>query len=218
MDENYQAGRVGLRKANEKGLPVIIMEPLLGGKLATGLPPKALKLFREADAGRSAAAWGLYWLWDQPEVTVVLSGMNAMEQLADNLKAAEEAGPGMLSEKESAVYGPVIAALRESDKVPCTGCNYCMPCPEGVNIPGCFASYNTLYTMGFVAGLTQYITSTGANRRREQNLASNCVQCGACEKQCPQNIKIPEKLAEVKKRMEPWWFRGLMRLIRRVMA
>ena len=218
MDENYQAGRAGLRRANEKGLAVIVMEPLLGGKLATGLPSKALKLFEETVADRSAASWGLRWLWDQPEITVVLSGMNSARQLADNLKTAEEAKPGMLSEKETAVYEPVIAVLRESYKVPCTGCNYCMPCLSGVNIPGCFAAYNTSYAMGFISGITQYVTSTGANRPGNQNLASNCVKCGACEEKCPQHIKISESLTAVKKRMEPWWFKSVLRIARVFMS
>ena len=206
MGENDQAGRVGLRKAYEKGMPVMIMEPLLGGKLATGLPAKAAQLFKEADANRSAAAWAFRWLWNQPEVAVVLSGMNTMEQLDDNLKAAEGAKHGMLSEKEAAVFAPVVAALREAYKIPCTGCNYCMPCPKGVNIPGCFAAYNTSYVMGFIAGLIQYTTSTGANHAEKQNRANHCVNCGACEKSCPQHIGIPQSLAAVKKRMEPFWF------------
>ena len=218
MDENYQAGRAGLHRAHEKGLPVIIMEPLLGGKLATGLPSKAMKLFRDADIDRSAASWGLRWLWNQSEVTVVISGMNSLEQLVDNLKTAEEAKPGMLSDEESAVFAPVVATLRESYKIPCTGCNYCMPCPAGVNIPDCFAAFNTSYAMGFIAGITQYITSTGANRVKRQYMASNCVKCGACEKRCPQHIKVSTSIADVKKRMEPWWFMGVMKLIRKFMA
>ena len=218
MDENYQAGRAGLRKAHEKGVPVIIMEPLLGGKLATGLPQKAQRLLREADPDRSAASWALRWLWDQPEVSVVLSGMNSGEQLQDNLKTAEEAKHGMLSEEESAVFVPVIAALREAYKVPCTGCNYCMPCPNGVNIPGCFAAYNASYAMGFVAGITQYLTSTGANHPEKQNRAKNCVSCGACEEKCPQHIEISKSLGAVKKRMEPFWFDPLLSVVRKFMA
>jgi predicted aldo/keto reductase-like oxidoreductase len=216
MDENYQAGRAGLRRAHEKGLPAVIMEPLLGGKLATGLPPKAVRLLKEAGAGRSAASWALRWLWDQPEVTVVLSGMNGMEQLEDNLKTAGEAAPGSLTDRERAVFAPVTAALREAYKVPCTGCNYCMPCPNGVNIPGCFAAYNTSYAMGFVSGITQYLTGTGLNRPERQCRAKNCVKCGACEKKCPQHIGIAKSLEAVTKRMEPFWFAPVLWLVRRV--
>jgi len=205
MDENYQAGRAGLRKAHEKGMPVIIMEPLLGGKLANGLPPKATRLFRNANEERSPASWALSWLWNQPEVSVVLSGMNSMDQLNDNLATAMTAKPGMLSEAEAAVFAPVISSFREAYKVPCTGCNYCMPCPHRVNISGCFAAYNTYCTMGLIPGFTQYITGTGANHPEKQTMARNCVGCGACEEKCPQHIGIAKALKDVKKRMEPFW-------------
>jgi len=217
MDENYQAGRTGLKKAHEKGLPVIIMEPLLGGKLATGLPAAALKIFTGTGETRSAASWALRWLWNQPEVTVVLSGMNAADQLTDNLKTAETATPGMLQEKEAAVYRPVIAALREAYKVPCTGCNYCMPCPQGVDIPNCFAAYNTSYAMGYVSGLTLYVTSTGVNNPEKNHSARKCVKCGACEQKCPQHIEVSKSMTAAAKRLEPFWFRGIMWLVRKIL-
>ena len=215
MDENYQAGKAGLRKAHEKGLPVIVMEPLLGGKLATGLPKKALKIFSDTGEDRSAASWALRWLWNQPEVSVVLSGMNSADQLEDNLKTAENAKPGMLQEKEKAVYAPVIAALREAYKVPCTGCNYCMPCPNGVNIPNCFSAYNTSYAMGFVAGITLYVTSMGMNDPQKSQTGKKCVKCGVCEEKCPQKIEISKELVDVTKRMEPFWFGVIMWLARK---
>ena len=218
MDENYQAGRAGLLRAHAKGLPVIVMEPLLGGKLATGLPPKAAKLLQGFDPGRSAASWGLRWLWDQPEVTVVLSGMNGADQLADNMKTAEGSAPGILSEREAEIYASVVGVIRESYKVPCTGCNYCMPCPHGVNIPGCFAAYNTSFALGFIPGITQYLTSTGANHPEKQEFASKCVKCGACEKKCPQHIKVSESLVAVKKKMEPWWFKAALWIVRKIMS
>ncbi|MDR1573949.1 MAG: aldo/keto reductase [Clostridiales Family XIII bacterium] len=217
MDENYQAGRVGLQKAHEKGLPVVIMEPLLGGKLANGLPAKAARCFKEANGDLSAAAWALSWLWNQPEVTVVLSGMNSEEQLNDNIKTAETARPDMLSAREAAAFPPAIAALREAYKIPCTGCNYCMPCPQGVNIPGCFAAYNASYAMGFVTGMLQYITCTGANRPGKNFGGRSCVKCGLCEKKCPQHIAVSGELAAVTRRMEPFWFDTAIRLINMVM-
>ncbi|MDR2295768.1 MAG: aldo/keto reductase [Clostridiales Family XIII bacterium] len=219
MDENHQAGRAGLERAHEKGLPVVVMEPLLGGKLASGLPAKALRCFKEANGDLTAASWALRWLWNLPEVTVVLSGMNGAEQLADNLKTAEDAAPGMLSEREAAVFAPVIAALREAYKVACTGCNYCMPCPQGVNIPGCFAAYNTSYALGFVAGMQQYITGTGANHaERRAGGGRSCVKCGLCEKKCPQRIEIARALEAVTKRMEPFWFKAALAIVRRVLS
>jgi len=208
MDEHYQAGRAGLERAHEKGVPVIIMEPLLGGKLATGLPQKAVKHFREANPERTPADWALRWLWDQPGVNVVLSGMNAMEQLEENIKSAETAKYGMLTEQETAVFAPIMDAIRESYKVPCTSCNYCMPCPHGVNIPGCFSAFNTRYAMGFIPGMTQYVTSTGAQSTQNHARAKFCVDCGACEKKCPQHIDIPKMLKEVDKRIETPLFKA----------
>jgi predicted aldo/keto reductase-like oxidoreductase len=218
MDENYQAGRAGLCKAHEKGLLVVIMEPLLGGKLANGLPPKAASLLKEADTARTPAAWAFQWLWDQPEVSVVLSGMNSMQQLTENLDTAENAKHGMLAEGENAVYAPVIAALREAYKIPCTGCNYCMPCPQGVGIPECFAAYNTSYVMGFISGFIQHMTTIGTNHADKQSSPRNCVACGACEKKCPQHIRISDSLVAVRKRMEPFWFKPALWTMRKFMS
>ena len=216
-DENYQAGKTGLAAAHAKGLTVIIMEPLLGGKLATGLPPKAAGLFRESNGGRSEASWALLWLWNQPEVSVVLSGMNSEEQLEDNLNSAETAKRGMLTDTEAAVYGPVVEVLREAYKVACTGCNYCMPCPNGVNIPVCFAAYNTSFAMGFVAGMTQYLTGMGVNQTGKTNRAVYCSKCGACAGKCPQKINIPESLDAVKKRIEPFWLNPVLWTVQKIM-
>ena len=216
MDENYQAGRSGLRSAYEKGMPVIVMEPLLGGKLATGLPPKAMQLFKQADQDSTAASWALRWLWNQPEVTVVLSGMNSMEQLGENVKTAGAAMRGMMTDGESSVIDSVTVVLREAYKIPCTGCNYCMPCPQTVNIPGCFAAYNTSYAMGFFSGIVLYLTGTGANRPEMQQRPKFCIKCGACEKQCPQHIEIIKQLEAVRRRMEPFWFNAVIWLIQKI--
>lgn len=212
---NYQAGREGLLKAHEMGLPVVIMEPLLGGKLATGLPKAAAQLFREADKSRSPAAWGFRWLWDQEAVTTVLSGMNDDAQLRENLQAAADAVPGMLSDAEQQVYDAVITVFNESYKVPCTGCNYCMPCPNNVNIPGCFAAYNMSYAVGMVSAIQQYATSTGSFSPQDDYAPRQCVQCGVCEKKCPQHIAIPSELENVLKRMEPFWFRAIKAVMSR---
>jgi len=216
MNENYQAGRAGLKKAHELGLPVVIMEPLLGGKLATGLPKKAAKLFRDAAPGQSPASWAFRWLWDQPEVTVVLSGMNGAEQLEDNLSTAKDANTAMPPEMAS-VFAQVTEVFRESYKVPCTGCNYCMPCPHGVNIPGCFAAFNISYAVGFVSGMQQYVTSTGVNRKGNHSGGRQCEKCGECEAKCPQHIGIIKSLESVMRRLEPFWFSGAMKIVSRVM-
>lgn len=205
---NYQAGEDGLKYAHSKGLPVIIMEPLLGGRLASGLPEKAVKVFNNADKSLSSAGWALKWLWNQPEVTVVLSGMNADEQLDENIKIAGSSHAGMMNEKENNAVQEVIGIFNEAYKIPCTGCGYCMPCPKNVNIPGCFSAYNAVYAVGKSSGRQQYMTGTGLVTRTP-SYASLCVKCGKCEKHCPQNIKIRDSLSEVEKHMEPFWFKIL---------
>jgi predicted aldo/keto reductase-like oxidoreductase len=216
-DENFQAGVTGLRKAASLGLPVMIMEPLLGGKLAQGLPGGAAKIFHDTDSAKSNAAWAFNWLFDQKEVTVVLSGMNNEDALRENLALADKAQPGMLSMEEKAVYAKALAAFNEAMKIRCTGCSYCMPCPHGVNIPGSFAAYNTSYFHGLYTGLKQYTTGA-APLSQKPTFASNCVKCGACEKHCPQKLPIRDDLARVKARLEPWWYQMGMHAARRLLG
>ena len=207
---NYQAGTAGLKKAVGKGLPVIIMESLLGGKLATGLPKKAVNLFKAANNNLSPAAWALRWLWNQKEVTVVLSGMNSMSQLEENIKTAQDAVPEMLTVTENGTFESVIKIIEATYKVPCTGCNYCMPCPQNVNIPACFTSYNVSYTAGLVSGITLYVTSTGLINAEKNTAASKCIECGTCERKCPQQIPISKSLKKVTKKMEPFWLKAAL--------
>ena len=202
MNENYQAGRAGLQLAAARGIPVVIMEPLLGGKLATGLPAMARHAFELVEPDRHPATWGLRWLWNQPEVTVVLSGMNDPAQMDGNCAAADAAVPGCLSLDEQAAYEVVREEFGKSYKVPCTGCNYCMPCPKGISIPACFAAYNNSYSIGWYTGMFGYLTSVGANGA-DIHLASDCIECGACKKKCPQHIDIPEELKAVRRRLQP---------------
>ena len=204
-DENFQAGVTGLKKAAQT-MPVMIMEPLLGGRLATGLPKEAVEIFRKANPGLSPAAWGLNWVWNQQEVTLLLSGMNSTAQLEENLRLAGEAGAGMLGEAELDTYRKALAVINRYCKIRCTGCNYCMPCPRGVNIPGCFTAYNSVYSMGYVAGMHQFITSTGLFSEHSSS-PSQCVECGKCEPHCPQKLPIVKHLGEVRRLMEPWWLR-----------
>ncbi|MDR3310976.1 MAG: aldo/keto reductase [Oscillospiraceae bacterium] len=219
VNEHDQAGVAGLRRAHELGLAVIIMEPLLGGKLAAKLPKPAQRVLDGANAklgaDRTPAAWGLRWLWNQPEVTVVLSGMNSEEQLTGNLATADESPAGCLSDAELAVFEPLKAAFRESYKVPCTGCAYCMPCPRGVNIPGVFAAYNARFAHGLIPGMQQYVTGLGLTDRSAKASPRNCVKCRECERKCPQNIEVSARLGEAARVMEPWWFRGALGIVRR---
>ena len=200
IDEHGQAGVEGLKRAAEKHLPVIIMEPLRGGRLADQMPSKAAAVFEEADPSRSPADWGLRWLFDQPDVTVVLSGMNSLNQIEENAAVASETEPGSLTERDFAVYSKVKEVLRRSVKVPCTGCGYCVPCPQGVDIPTCFHSYNTMAADGWYTGLKEYFMCTTMKQR--PSAASACIGCGKCEKSCPQHLPIRRYLAEVKRDME----------------
>ena len=204
-DENFQAGVKGLRAAAAK-MPVMIMEPLLGGKLAVGLPKDAVKIFQKADVNLSPAAWALNWVWNQEEVALLLSGMSAMDQLEENLNLADNAVAGMLGESEKSVYAEVLESVNRACKIRCTGCNYCMPCPVGVNIPGCFSSYNTIYSLGYVEGMKQFITSTGFTSERGSS-PSLCIKCGKCEPHCPQKLPIMKDLITVRRRMEPLFIR-----------
>jgi predicted aldo/keto reductase-like oxidoreductase len=216
-DENFQAGVRGLKKAAAKGLPLIVMEPLLGGRLAAGLPKGAVKRFAEVNPALSPAVWGLRWLWNQEEVTVVLSGMNELSQLRENLAAADAALPGMLGEEEAEAFREVRNIINAANKIPCTGCNYCMPCPRHVNIPGCFAAYNASFSMGMIAGMHQYTTSIGVTSEY-MSAPGLCVQCGACEKKCPQRIPIRPSLEAARKRMEPFWYRWGVSIMRTVLG
>ena len=200
MDEHSQAGIEGLRYASGKGLPVMIMEPLRGGKLVQGLPKEAEKAFERMEPKRTPVDWALRWVWNHPEVTVVLSGMNAEEQVEANCRTASESLPGQLSQKELALYDRVLEILRRNIRVGCTGCGYCQPCPKGVNIPTCFALYNGSYVDGYFNSLREYMMCTTLRRVRAN--AGLCVKCGKCEQHCPQHLPIREELDAVCRRFE----------------
>ncbi len=192
MDEHSQAGRTGLQYAHAKGLPVVIMEPLRGGKLVTMLPEEAKRVFREHPVHRTPAQWALNWLWDQKEVTVVLSGMNSMEMLEENIRTASQAFPGCLTEQDQAVLQRALKAINANMKVGCTGCRYCMPCPKNVDIPGTFSAYNRCFSESKLSGRIEYAMCTAA--RKDPSSASNCIGCGKCEAHCPQHIPIRQEL------------------------
>jgi predicted aldo/keto reductase-like oxidoreductase len=204
-NENFQAGVVGLKAAAAKGIPVFIMEPLLGGKLTRDLPRSVREVFKKARPDWSPAAWGLNWLWNQPEITMILSGMNAMEQLDDNIAMASRAAPSMLSESDLAAFAQARILFNEAYKIKCTGCSYCLPCPRGVNIPGCFAAYNASFAIGLFSALLKYGQTVSYTAKTMRN-AGRCVLCGKCEQHCPQSIPIRDGLTLVKKRLETPWF------------
>ena len=200
LDEHTQAGRKGLLHAHAKGIPVIIMEPLRGGRLVNLLPEKAKKLFEEYKIQRTPAEWGLRWLWNQEEVTVVLSGMNSEAMVNENIRVASDVQTGEQGPEEEALYAQVVKAINESIKVGCTGCGYCQPCPKGVDIPGTFAAYNRWYGEDKWGGFLDYLKCT--TLRKNATAASNCIGCGKCEKHCPQNIQIREELQNAQKALE----------------
>lgn len=200
MDENTQAGRKGLYHAYEKGIPVIIMEPLRGGKLVNNLPAEAEKIFAGHDPKRTPAQWAFRWLWNQKEVTVVLSGMNTDEMVADNIQTASTVEIGELTQKDEQMLQQVVKAINAGMKVGCTACGYCMPCPKGVNIPGTFAAYNRVYSESKFSGMKEYFMSNAL--RKEPTLASQCIGCGKCEKHCPQSISIRRELKNAQKTLE----------------
>ena len=201
LDEVSQAGVKGVKAAAERGIPVVIMEPLRGGKLVNMLPRGALEAMKESGRGWTPAQWGLRWLYDQPEVTVVLSGMNSIEMVEENCRTASEALPGHLTEEDRAVLEVVKKNIREKEKVGCTGCRYCMPCPKGVDIPGIFRCYNAMYTESKGQGRFQFAQTVGLTK--EPAFATQCVQCGKCEQHCPQKIPIRQKLKEADRALRP---------------
>ncbi|MBQ7341080.1 MAG: aldo/keto reductase [Oscillospiraceae bacterium] len=200
MDEHSQAGRKGLNYAHEKGLPVIIMEPLRGGKLVNRLPKDAISLFENHDRHYSPAQWAFRWLWDQKEVTCVLSGMNSMEMVMDNIETAATCQPGDLRPEDQQMLSKVVSAINAKMKVGCTGCGYCMPCPKNVDIPGAFAAYNRLYSEGKFAGLKEHFMCSAA--RQDSTAIYNCIECGKCETHCPQHIEIRQMLKQAKRKLE----------------
>ncbi|MDC7239826.1 MAG: aldo/keto reductase [Spirochaetales bacterium] len=199
LDENYQAGTEGMRYAAERGLGVIIMEPLRGGMLArTELPDELQAIWDRSGTGRSPADWALRHLWNYPEVGVILSGMSTMEQVEENLNTASEAAADSLTPSEREIIADAKAFFHSRIRVDCTNCRYCMPCPQGVYIPEIFWAYNHEALFGDYDKAKFWNTGF----LKEHQRASNCNSCGACEKKCPQNIPIRKHLKDVVARYE----------------
>ena len=186
MDVDFQAGTEGLRYAASKGLAVVVMEPLRGGSLTEPAPKPVEKLWASAPTRRSQADWALQWLWNQPEVSLCLSGMSAMQHVEENAASADRSGVGTLSPEELALVDRVRDAYRALSPIPCTDCQYCQPCPSGVAIPSIFSTYNSAMMYGDHA---RYRTSYNRFMDAEKR-ADNCVECGQCESVCPQQIEI----------------------------
>ncbi len=191
MDEHTQAGRKGLYHAHEKGIPVMIMEPLRGGRLVNNLAAEAKNIFADHPVQHTPAQWAFRWLYNQPEISVVLSGMNSDEMVEDNIKTASETEIGELTQNDEEMLKSVVRAINSKMKVGCTGCAYCMPCPKKVNISGIFSAYNRRYSDSNFAGFKEYVKCTTG---KEYAPASACIGCGKCESHCPQGIEIRKEL------------------------
>ena len=189
MDIEYQAGTKGLEYAADKGLAVVIMEPLRGGQLTLNVPESIDKLWASAAVRRTPADWALQWIWNHPAVSVVLSGMSTMQQVYENLASADRAAAGALSVEELTLVDKVREEYRRLAPVPCTNCKYCMPCPNGVEIADILKYYNDALIYDNLRA-PRFLYGTLSKDKQ----ADNCVECFECEEKCPQGIPIAEQL------------------------
>ncbi len=215
LDENTQAGKRGLLAAAEKGVPVVIMEPLRGGKLVN-IPSKAKEEMERSGREYSPAEWGLRWLWNQPQVTCVLSGMNSMDMVKENIRIADSTDADSFTPEDFKVIEAVKKIIREKEKVGCTGCRYCMPCPKGVDIPGTFYYYNLMY-MEAKKSAARFEFAQNIGIRKTPGFATQCIGCGKCEQHCPQHINIREKLVEADHALRPLPYKVGINIARKFM-
>ncbi len=198
IDENYQAGKEGIRYASSQGVGVAIMEPLRGGTIVKNVPKEVQEIWDEAVIKRSPVEWALRYLWDLKEVDIVLSGMTMFDDLYQNLKIAEQGLANTLTITEKELIREVRTTYRGRKKIDCTQCGYCMPCPSGVNIPGNFEQLNHAY-------MFQDVENPRMNYfmlLKESERASNCIECGDCERLCPQMVSIQKNLKKVCEKFE----------------
>jgi len=192
MDVNEQAGRRGVEYAAGKGMAIVVMEPLRGGKLSKEPPESVAKILAGAPRRLKAVEWAWRWIWNQPEISVALSGMSTMEQVVENVALADRYAVGNLSAGEMKLYDKIRKAYNSLSPVPCTGCRYCMPCPNKVEIPRIFQMYND--AVMYDDTRTSQMMYSGPFAFQSDQRADNCVECGECLEKCPQNIDIPEWL------------------------
>ncbi len=202
LDERRQAGTAGLEYAASKGLGVVVMEPLRGGKLAVKIPEKAMEIWKEKPE-RSPAAWALSWVWNRPEITVVLSGLSEKSHMDETLALAAEVKPGMLSDGELKLVARVRDAYKAAGAVDCTSCRYCLPCPFGVAIPEVFDLYNEWKTIRHTFGQRVfYLSTVGSVLSGQSGLASKCTSCGVCLEKCPQSLPISDLMQSISREYE----------------
>lgn len=198
LDENFQAGKNGLEYADKKGIDVIVMEPIKGGSIANNIPDAAKKVLQNATIKRSPAAWALRWVWNHPQVTMVLSGMSSLQQVKENILTAQEGKPNSLTSYENHLIRILQNIYKNKKAINCTGCKYCMPCPNGVNIPMCLKIYNDFLTESNLLKVKQSYQQLVSKKE----YASLCQNCSQCEEKCPQQLPIRQLLQEVSKLLE----------------
>ena len=209
IDENYQAGTEGLEYATSKDIGVMIMEPLRGGMLVDKLPKNAKKHIENFNIKMSPGEWALRWVWNHPDVKVVLSGMNEEKHIEENIKAASAVLPNSLNDEEKEMLEMVKKEFKSNIEIECTNCAYCMPCPRGVDIPTCFSSYNDKSLFGGFKPIAMYVNAT-----EDKSAAYKCTECGVCEEKCPQGIAIVDSLKNVSKSMDHWYFRLIGKIVK----
>lgn len=212
MDEHSQAGVKGLKAAAAKKIPVIIMEPLRGGKLVGMLPESAKELIASYKVKRSPAEWAFRWLYNQPEVTCVLSGMNSLSMVEENCAIASDTKENSFTSEDFALIEQIKEEIKKKTQVGCTACGYCMPCPKGIDIPTAFRCYNQMYTENKHSGRFEYLQCLAYNKDRAD--IKECVECGKCESHCPQHIAIRKELKEARKALLPVHYRIMTNVMR----
>ena len=205
FDENVQASMEGIEYAASKGMGVFVMEPLKGGILAGKMPKEAEEIFKKADFNKTTAQWALQWVLNNRNVTCVFSGMNSIDQIDENIAIADKTTPFSMTFEEMETVELVKRVMRNSLKINCSTCGYCMPCPQGVNIPECMKIYNEKYLFGHKGFINQsfidYYQYVGGIMGNSGN-AGKCNACGKCLRKCPQKLDIIEELKKVKKEFE----------------
>ena len=193
MDEKFQAGTAGLKYAAAKNLAVVIMEPLRGGRLVRNIPAEVKEIMERSGKNRTSADWALRWVWNHPEVTLVLSGMGKLDEVKQNIETAGTALPNSLTQEELEMFEQVKAAYRKRIRIDCTACEYCLPCPQDIVIPKLFDQYNDAFMYNTMDGFAQrydWIVENWGN-------PEDCIECGQCEEACPQNLPIRELMKEI---------------------
>lgn len=194
MDEKFQAGTAGLKYAAAKNLAVVIMEPLRGGRLVRNIPAEVKEIMERSGKNRTSADWALRWVWNHPEVTLVLSGMGKLDEVKQNIETAGTALPNSLTQEELEMFEQVKAAYRKRIRIDCTACEYCLPCPQDIVIPKLFDQYNDAFMYNTMDGFAQrydWIVENWGN-------PEDCIECGQCEEACPQNLPIRELMKEIR--------------------